>query len=113
MLNWMGASRDVELAVSPINDEWCIPDDRVAHTPRLHVERAVIEVDPSKIVLVHPHHYKFLNVALVVARQRRFKVDRSDFVFSEPLSDDLVSLLASEHCAGCLTVELSGARADV
>jgi hypothetical protein len=60
---------------------------------------AVIEVDPSEVVLVDADDDGFLDVLSFVPRQGRFEVERGDLEFIEIRRDDLVRVLASEHGA--------------
>src|SRR4051812_41845019 len=97
MLDRMGCSRHVKLAVNLVDDKWCIADDRITHTSCLGVNRAVIVVNPTEVMLIHAHHDESLDMALVVAGQRRLKINGRDLVSFQPRGDDLVSLLASDH----------------
>jgi hypothetical protein len=64
-------------------------------------------------MLVDAHHHQLLDVPILVLRQWRVEIEGCDFVFVEKRSDNLVRMLASEHCAVLPTVELSAARAAV
>ena len=69
-----------------------------------NVNGAVVEVDPSKVMLIDPHYYQLLDMAILVPGQRRIEVERRDLVFLEIRSDYLVSLLSSKHCSEFLSV---------
>lgn len=64
----MGSSRDVELTVRSIDNEWSIARDGVTKLPGLDLTRTIIEIDPAEIVLIHSHHHKPLNMVRVVMR---------------------------------------------
>ncbi len=94
----MSRACDVQLSVDPVDNQRSIADQCVTYIARFYMTGAIIEIDPPKVVFVNAHHYQFLQMPIVVSRQRRFKVESCDFVFIEKLGDYLVSVLASEHC---------------
>lgn len=98
VLDWMSRSRDVELSIYLVDDQWRIADDGIARSAALNVTGTIVEVEPAKIVLVDAHHDQLLDVAILVLWQRRVEVERCDLVFLEILGDQLIRMLASDHC---------------
>ena len=84
VLEGMCGSRDVELAVSPVDYQRCIADDCINGPARLNVPGTVIEVEPAKVMLVDPHHDQLLHMAIFVLGQRGVEIERCDLVFLEP-----------------------------
>ena len=62
------------------------------------MHRAVIEVDPAKVVLIDLHYDQLLEMAIIVTGQRRIEIERGYLVFVEEGGDNLVGMLASKHC---------------
>src|SRR6187397_3525806 len=84
VLERMRRSRDVQLAVSPVDDQRCIADDCITGPAGFSVPGAVIEVEPAKVMLVDPHHDQLLHMSIFMLGQRGVEIERSDLVFLEP-----------------------------
>jgi hypothetical protein len=49
-------------------------------------------------VLIDLHYDQLLEMAIIVTGQRRIEIERGYLVFVEVGGDNLVGMLASEHC---------------
>jgi hypothetical protein len=100
VLDWMNSARDIQLSVQLIDYQRRIANEGVAGLAGFCMDGSIIEIEPAKVVLFNPHYHQLLNMAIFVQGQWRIEVERCDLVFVEIRSDDLVCVLAGEHCVG-------------